>query len=371
MTIKSKNIFIIGTRCFGISKSRLPQIDFFNQNGYQVYVLADKDSTSKILEEHGAIIINVSFLILGLIPSSKAIKLLCKYHLKYKPELTVVYNSYPILINSIACFFQKRTVINVFTGTGAYIQFKRAKLFLTKLIFRLFVKDRSTVQVAQNKEDQEFLKHFLNVKSVKLIQSSGVDVNYFNPSKYENDVVNVLCLTRILPNKGVLEYLKSVINISKEHKKIRFLLGGEFDKQKLNLEFVKKIEELITKSNVNFIGFSNDVRGLLESIDIFVYPSYYPEGVPRICLEAASMEIPIITTTSRGCNVTVRNGESGYAIPPRSIDELTIKLKVLIENEDQRISMGKAARFYMKEEFSSEKISAQYFKLFEQYLNDK
>lgn len=369
MPTESKNIFIIGTRCFGISKSRIPQIKYFQERGFKVYVLASNDKDSEKIKNNGAQVIDVPFLSYNVVSSVRAFWILLKSHLKYKPKLTIVYNTYPILINSASCFLFRNLTINVFTGRGSFLQVKSIKFFISKMVFILFVRKTRSKVITQNKEDKKFIKEFLNVRDVKLIQSSGVDIEHFTSSKLSsNSIIKVLCLSRILPDKGVLEYLKAVLQLKGKYEDVRFVLGGEIDKKNLNSDYIDEIDKLILDSGIEYIGYSSSVKELLNTIDIFVYPSYYPEGVPRICLEAASMELPIITTNARGCNVTVIDNESGYLVPVKSVDEIVDKLKLLIEDELMRIKMGKAGRVYMKQDFASDIINEQYFNFFDKTL---
>ena len=50
---------------------------------------------------------------------------------------------------------------------------------------------------------------------------------------------------------------------------------------------------------------------------MFIYPSYYREENSGH-LEALSMGLPIITTNTPGCNLTVENKKNGFLIKPNS-----------------------------------------------------
>ena len=65
-----------------------------------------------------------------------------------------------------------------------------------------------------------------------------------------------------------------------------------------------------------------DIPAILSAADVFIFPSYYREGVPRGVLEALAIGLPIITTDMPGCNLTVQDGVNGYLIKPRSVDAI-------------------------------------------------
>jgi glycosyltransferase involved in cell wall biosynthesis len=52
------------------------------------------------------------------------------------------------------------------------------------------------------------------------------------------------------------------------------------------------------------------MRSWYARMDTFVLPSHR-EGIPRTCMEAASMGLPVIATDIRGCREVVKNGETG------------------------------------------------------------
>ena len=84
-------------------------------------------------------------------------------------------------------------------------------------------------------------------------------------------------------------------------------------------DFINKFNN---KYNIFFLGKKDNIKELLALSDVFVYPSYYREGIPRSILEALSMGLPIITTNTPGCILTVDEGENGIIIEPRSNPEL-------------------------------------------------
>jgi glycosyltransferase involved in cell wall biosynthesis len=81
--------------------------------------------------------------------------------------------------------------------------------------------------------------------------------------------------------------------------------------------YVNSIEE---GSSIRFLGKRDDISQLLADSDVFIFPSYYREGIPRSLLEALSMGLPIITTDMPGCKDTVCDNINGVLISPKSVD---------------------------------------------------
>ncbi len=64
----------------------------------------------------------------------------------------------------------------------------------------------------------------------------------------------------------------------------------------------------------------------MSNIDVFVLPTYYPEGLPKSLLEAGAMELPLITTNTPGCKEVVQDGYNGYLVNIKDQIDLAQKM---------------------------------------------
>ena len=55
-----------------------------------------------------------------------------------------------------------------------------------------------------------------------------------------------------------------------------------------------------------------NISDFLRDIHCVVHPSYYPEGISNILLEAAASGKPIITTDRSGCRECLIENTSGF-----------------------------------------------------------
>jgi len=110
------------------------------------------------------------------------------------------------------------------------------------------------------------------------------------------------------------------------------------------------------------VKFEGPVHGkkkhdLFVSSDIFVFPTYYPpEGHPWVILEAMAAGLPIITTDQGAITESVIEGVNGFIVGKRSPDQITEKIKLLIENPQIREKMGKESRRLYLENFTEERM---------------
>lgn len=186
---------------------------------------------------------------------------------------------------------------------------------------------------------------------------SGIDLNDY---KYKEEPsegkIRVLFTARMVEDKGVLVLIDAANKLRKEYEeKVEFLLCGGLETNPLAVSR-EKLEELCDGVYIQWLGRRNDVHQLLEQSHVFAFPSYYKEGLPKSCIEAAAVGRPVITCDSVGCRDAVIDGKTGYLIPVKNSDVLAEKLKQLFDDSELRQAMGCEARRFAEEQFSIEDV---------------
>ena len=202
----------------------------------------------------------------------------------------------------------------------------------------------SDLTVFQNEKD---LRQFTETGVVPsersaIISGSGVrtdelDPRTANPSAIrglraeleagEGDVV-VTMMSRIIRSKGVLEFARAAQLLRDTHPAARFVLVGPDDQSSLDRLSARELEEV--NDSVLWLGERGDVRSIYGATDVFVLPSLYREGVPRVLLEAASMGLPLVTTRNPGCEAVVDEGRNGFLVEPGDAQALARKIGSLV-----------------------------------------
>ncbi|CDH19348.1 WalR protein [Xenorhabdus bovienii str. kraussei Quebec] len=111
--------------------------------------------------------------------------------------------------------------------------------------------------------------------------------------------------------------------------------------QRKNLEpWVK--QEGLTES-VIFLGNRQDVPDCLNAMDVFALPSFGNEGVPQGIMQAMACGLPVVSTSVGAITEAVIDGDTGYIIEPRCVEQLTERLDVLMKSAELRLQMGNAS----------------------------
>jgi len=117
-----------------------------------------------------------------------------------------------------------------------------------------------------------------------------------------------------------------------------------------------EIRQIALKSNVEVLGWVDDIRSVIKDSSVFVLPSYR-EGLPRSSLEAMAMGRPIITTDAPGCRETVINGLNGYLVPPKNEVALATAMEKFILHPEIIEPMGRESRLLAEKKFDVKKIN--------------
>lgn len=96
-------------------------------------------------------------------------------------------------------------------------------------------------------------------------------------------------------------------------------------------------------ARVRFLGEREDVERLLRAMDVFVLSSR-EEGIPNALLEAMAAARPVVATAVGGTPEVVRDGETGWLVPPGSPAALADALEQALAHPDEARRRGAAAR---------------------------
>jgi glycosyltransferase involved in cell wall biosynthesis len=103
------------------------------------------------------------------------------------------------------------------------------------------------------------------------------------------------------------------------------------------------------------LGYRTDVARILAAADIFCLPSHF-EGLPMSVIEAMLTGLPVVATDIRGPREQVRDGETGYLVPARSVAPLAGALSRLAGDPALRARMGAAGRAFALAHFDEARV---------------
>ncbi len=233
----------------------------------------------------------------------------------------------------------------------------------------------ASIAISRETYEELIYKYHVNKERITLIYN-GVDLKKFTPPslaerkrarrKYNicSDTISISMIARLVEVKGA-KYLIEAVSKLRDSYKFKLLFAGDGPLR-------KELELLAKKMNVNaeFLGWIDDIRGILCASDIFVLPSLQ-EGFAISVIEAMAMKVPIIRTKTAGAFDQTRNNYNGILINSRSGEEIKNALVMLIENRNLRELIIKNAYDSTVKKFSAVAMTESYIKIYEKILSTK
>lgn len=284
-----------------------------------------------------------------------------------RPDMIFGYTIKPVIYGSIAGRINKvKNIHMMVTGLGRVYTSDNWKTkivrFITKILYRIAFKSCTKV-IFQNKDDiEEFVQEkYLPRKKTELVNGSGVNMKRFQKKEFPN-TITFLMVSRVIREKGVMEYCQAARALKEEYKDIRCVLLGGFDSSIGALK-EEDIAPYIQDGSIEFPGEVKSPEDFYYQSSVFVLPSYYREGLPRTILEAMACGRAVITTDWPGCREAIEQGKNGILVPIKNSEALKNAMEQFVANKGQAIEMGECAYCLCKEKFEVSIINAQMRKI--------
>lgn len=214
-TSQNRLVFVSNS-CFGMYNFRLEILRNLKNQGYEIHIIAPNDNHfSLLLQNEGFILHFMQIHSTGLNPlrDLKTLFSLRRLFCAIQPHLIFNYTIKPVIYGAIAA----RDIPNIAITTGlgyVFIQGGWKKRILKKLVvmmYKIALKKSREVWFLNQDDKNEFLNYSIVPESkVKILDSEGVDVNFFTPRNYTSSTKHFLLIARMLWNKGIGEFIESI-----------------------------------------------------------------------------------------------------------------------------------------------------------------
>ena len=186
---------------------------------------------------------------------------------------------------------------------------------------------------------KEHLKKQLNLNNVEIIYN-GIKVD--NSKETSSEVtdftgVKIGFIGRLDYQKGVDLLIKSLARLDYSDYKMYIIGAGQMENE---------LKELVSTyeltSNVEFLGYRDDISALINSFDFLVFPSRF-EGFGLALAETFLREKTAVVTNILGFRDLISEDNS-VIVESENIDEIKEGIELLIRDEEKRITLGQKAR---------------------------
>jgi phosphatidylinositol alpha-1,6-mannosyltransferase len=195
-----------------------------------------------------------------------------------------------------------------------------------------------------------------------VVLSPGVELDRFRPGTVRlprpatfAGRPTLLTVGRYAKRKGVDQVMRALPAVRRSIPDVQLIVLGR--RQEENL--APLVGELGLESMVHFLGEvdENELPDFYRAASLFVMPAYEDEqdasveGFGIVFLEAAASGIPAIGGRSGGIEDAIVEGETGYLVNGRDVDELASRIIEILGCEERRRKLGANARARAVAEF--------------------
>lgn len=186
------------------------------------------------------------------------------------------------------------------------------------------------------------------------IHGIGVDRNRYFPANeaerlrlrreygFTSEQKLILNIGELLPNKNQKTAVRMMQQLRARYPDALLLIAGK-GSEKENLE--RQIDELGLQENVRLLGYVTNLQDYQHMVDAVVTCSYR-EGLPLNVVESMLSGTPVVASLNRGHRELLRDGETGYLVPPDDAAAYAARLTEIFTDEEKKHSLTAKAGDY-------------------------
>lgn len=145
---------------------------------------------------------------------------------------------------------------------------------------------------------------------------------------------------RLVEQKGQQYLIKLAQHLKQARLRFKLLIAGEGP---LLSHLKEHADQLGVQDHIVFLGFVDNIKSFMDSIDIFVLSSLH-EGSANIVLEAMAFQKPVVAFDISSNRELIQDDKTGYLVDFADVRQLTARIMSLHRDEDLRNQMGTNAR---------------------------
>lgn len=215
--------------------------------------------------------------------------------------------------------------------------------------------------------NQSFLQELDKINNKKTYYiPNGIEITKFKGALKIKKKKNILFVGRLVEKKGITYLIEALARLDGKLYHQLLIVGDGPLRNYLG----KEVKKLHLENKVSFLGSLpyNQLLKLYQENMFIVVPSITTkggdiEGFPTVYLDAMASGCPIIASRIEGIETMIKDNENGIVVEQKNPNALAKAMYFLISNDRLRNSITRKALKEVKEKYSLDIVSKQYFKL--------
>jgi glycosyltransferase involved in cell wall biosynthesis len=235
---------------------------------------------------------------------------------------------------------------------------------LKKYLFAYFIK-KADAGIVLSKTLTKNFDNLLVQKKIYIVENfATVDLTLNDKIIKSKDRLRILYLSNLMEEKGVLDFLDSLILLKNEGVVFSADIAGKIEDES-ELIVKSKFDELIGFINYHGVVFGEKKISLLQNSNVFILPTYYRmEGQPISLIEAMATGNIIVTTAFSGIPDIISE-ENGFFVESKNPQNIFKILVAINQNLDQYVDAFSNKNIeYVKSNFTEAQFAAKISNIF-------
>lgn len=236
---------------------------------------------------------------------------------------------------------------------------------LNASIIKAVNKTLFTTEASYDAEEYHFIDRSIMLKKTEVVYGCGglEKFEYIDRSKdngFNIGYLGFVDFSKMNPN--YIEFCNEV-NIPE----CKFILAGDGSA----IDIIKKQKENKNiKNEFIFLGYVKDVKSVLSKFHVFGYPlaNYHTCTTENVLIEAMASEVVPVVINQLSEKYIVEDGKTGFLVSNEK--EYGEVIRYLHDNPSIRMQIGKNAREYVMEKFTSEKTLKKLYKICQEVVEE-
>lgn len=219
------------------------------------------------------------------------------------------------------------------------------KRSLLAMVYRKLYQKYHVISVSKSVRKCQENYNWLNGNKRNLLMENRISlVDYPVLKSYNSKTIKIVYIARLSAVKGHFQLLEAWKEIEEDFAELILVGGGELEKE------LKTYVDKLNLGNVIFTGNVTNVKEHLLKASFAVFPST-KEGLPISLLEKMATGLPVVVSNIPELVDFIEDEKNGLVYQLGNKKELKEKIIRLIQNEEDRIKLGKNARATLVERF--------------------
>jgi glycosyltransferase involved in cell wall biosynthesis len=166
---------------------------------------------------------------------------------------------------------------------------------------------------------------------------NGVDFEKFNAKLSPNVVYDAIFFSRLIPEKGMFDLLKTWKIVTKKFPRAKLAVAGIIEDFKFVEKFLEMISHYNLGKNVVYLGpqDQNSIIRLIKASKLTIYPSIF-DAFPLVILESLACGTPVITYNISTVRHNFINCKAVLRCPIKDVSSVAKNVISILENENLR-----------------------------------